>query len=180
MRGIVPELRRGARVDLRRDEGSGTVLLRVAYDEAIPTSMDQARELGLPVWASAANNSPDIRIDAYVDGTFSGALVLDAKYRRFENIWDPRRRNTTEETHAMQQLLNYRYRIVRADDRELFAVRQVVALCPTVPVEGNLFHEKDDHVTILGLLPGDPNGLGRLEALLRNWLEGETSQKVWG
>jgi len=75
--------------------------LRVAYDQVLPVTQDEALERGFDVYIANQRNRPDIRIDLMAGAEPVRCLVLDAKYRRLSAIWN------RSHNEVIYQLLSY-------------------------------------------------------------------------
>lgn len=114
---------------MRFEHNKGDAYIELAYDTQILNSGDQSASH----FIANVKRAPDIRISLYRNnGDFLSAIILDAKYRRFEYLW-----NDVEENDVMKQLNDYLriwyFDVNKSGRLRRDAVSKVVAVYPRQP-----------------------------------------------
>ncbi|WP_094551434.1 nuclease domain-containing protein [Petroclostridium xylanilyticum] len=96
------------------------------------------------IWSKLGNNKPDIRIDVFFDKIFRHSVVIDAKYRNPEAVWDKKKTKECRRPATMIQLSNYKLSFENPNVPDKSVVKRVFAFCPKL-INGFPYDEDDDH-----------------------------------
>ncbi|MBU8919083.1 restriction endonuclease-like protein [Bacillus sp. FJAT-29953] len=91
---VIPTIPKSTTVKLTKDD----LRLSVIYDAIIPSNQADTNQLDSPIYTTAENNNPDIRIDVYIQDIFVGTILLESKYRN---------KNAILGSEVMRQLTSY-------------------------------------------------------------------------
>ncbi|MFB8724300.1 DUF2357 domain-containing protein [Enterococcus casseliflavus] len=123
----LPFLTDGTKVVMKR----GTVEIRVLFNETLRNKSFN-NTLDNPIKTYSSRNKPDIRIDIFDSSSYTGSIILDAKYKRLYNIVSSSRSRS-----QIDQLMAYRNdtssNIIDFNDillRQLRVVQAVFAIYP--------------------------------------------------
>lgn len=98
--------------------------LRIVYDQELPVTQEQAREVGSDLYIANPRNRPDIRVDLLDGERPLRCLVLDAKYRRLASIWHRAQQG------VVYQLLSYSTNLYHVSQPRIPLTQVAVALYP--------------------------------------------------
>lgn len=161
------ELEDGATVILKR----GTRRLSVIFNDRLKTYYQLHDETGL--FSQDERRKPDIRIDIYEKEVYTGSIIVEVKYRPFQNIY----RYQDSYTDAMKQMDCY-WLIKRKGENNRFdyhPIKQVICLFPGSEIENEKTHSPVG--IFIPMFPKVENGVMKeiigekgLTTELENWI----------
>ena len=100
---LVPAITPGTYIQYEKNN----VVIRVAYDCKLPYMIEETNHDNNPVYICGAHNRPDIKLDIYIDGIYSGSLLMDVKYRNPSRFWEEEKLRNHQFSKVMSQLNCY-------------------------------------------------------------------------
>jgi len=85
----------------------GTIRLSVLFNEKMARAKRSALRFKRILYMEGTNYKPDIRIDVFDNNSYSGSIIIDAKYRKRLNIWNNDRVEDENRPKNMNTLQNY-------------------------------------------------------------------------
>ena len=144
--------------------------IRVIFNKRIPYHEQEARKFGEPFYSRSVKNKPDIRIDVYnYNDKFIKTIILDAKYRPANSVWNNEKSKTHYRNDTMNQLDEYATKFYDINDFSRNVTERVIALCPTELKNKEKYIDYDQHsITLIHLKPGENNDV--LNILLKKYI----------
>lgn len=118
--------------------------LLLIFNKEIPLEKSYAIKYGEYIWSKLGNNKPDIRIDVFIDNCYKHSVVIDAKYRNPDRVWNKRKTKEYRRPATMIQLSNYKMAFENPAVPDKPVVKRVFAFCPR-PVKDKSYDEDNDH-----------------------------------
>jgi hypothetical protein len=146
--------------------GPGDRRIALTYDGALPQTQQAALKAGQSLYLMSPHHRPDLRIDLYQAGAYTGSILIDAKYSSIWNLWPSGRYGG-----SIPQLQAYAVGLRHLDRPREPATKTVLVLYPgrggtgsIQAVEGGLIHlvplrpglAHDELLALLRQLVGDP------------------------
>lgn len=156
---LIPVIEPGTVFWLESDRG---VRLRVVYDQALPTTQDEARELGFDLYIANPKNRPDIRVDLFEGDQPVRCLVLDAKYRRLSAIWN------RAHPEGVYQLLSYSGNLYHVARPRQSMTQVAVALYPGSGGDADWQTRESGGIALARMVPNRP--ASELKACFRRFV----------
>ncbi|MDR3540182.1 MAG: DUF2357 domain-containing protein [Desulfosporosinus sp.] len=85
----------------------GTIRLSVVFNEKMARAKRGSLKSNRILYMEGTNYKPDIRIDVFDKGAYTGSIIVDAKYRKRLNIWNNDRVEDENRPKNMNTLQNY-------------------------------------------------------------------------
>ncbi|QFT87786.1 hypothetical protein FIU87_03890 [Bacillus sp. THAF10] len=140
----------------------------ITYDGTIPSSMDAVEKWTVPVFTTATNNNPDVRIDLFRADVFIGTIMIDMKYRKKQSLTDSMRQLTSYADNVRSPFI---YGGLRW--QKLRPVHQVLVLYPEKHGDMAIEELEDRSISFVPLTPAEDQTVFRqtLVRLVREMLE---------
>lgn len=115
---------------------------------------DSALKNNALYWIRSRHNKPDFRLDIYRNNEFHYTLILDAKYRPADRVWNKSKANISNPDKTTVQLKEYVNYITKIENDMYRVTKQVFALCPGPLKNGDLIDPDIYHsVTLVQMKP---------------------------